>query len=87
MYKHHYIDYQRLRELLYSGMIRGIALDSYPEIQEGQLQDAKRLMYLPNVLITPDIGWYTRDSVKNMNAQTTQRLIAYAEGKTEFLLF
>jgi len=87
VYKHHYIDYQRLRELLYSGMIRGIALDSYPEIQEGQLQDAKRLMYLPNVLITPDIGWYTRDSVKNMNAQTTQRLIAYAEGKTEFLLF
>jgi phosphoglycerate dehydrogenase-like enzyme len=87
VYKHKYIDYQYLRELLYSGMIKGIAFDSYPQIHEGQLNDAKRLMYLPNVLITPDIGWYTKESVKNMNAHTTEQLIAYAQGNTEFLLF
>lgn len=87
VYKHKFIDYQRLRELMYEGRIRGIAFDSYPEIKEGQLLDARRLMYLPNVLITPDIGWYTQDSVKNMNTHTTQRLVAYAQGNTEFLLF
>jgi phosphoglycerate dehydrogenase-like enzyme/predicted transcriptional regulator len=87
VYKHKNIDYQRVRELMYEGIIKGIALDSYPEIQAGQVTDARRLMYLPNVLITPDIGWYTRDSVKNMNYHTTQRLLAYAQGNTEFLLF
>ena len=43
-------------------------------------------MYLPNVAITPDIGWYTQDSVNNMNRFTTERLIAYAEGKDDYLI-
>lgn len=86
VYKHKYIDYTYLRELLYAGLVKGVAFDYYPEIGVGQTEDAKALFYLPNVLITPDIAWYTADSIKNINAHTTQRLLAYAQGNTEFLL-
>ncbi|WKZ24237.1 MAG: NAD(P)-dependent oxidoreductase [Candidatus Dojkabacteria bacterium] len=87
VYKHQYIDYQGVREKMYQGLIKGLAFDYYPELQEGSLTEARKLMHLPNVLITPDIGWYTSDSVRKMNEYTVQRLVSYAQGKSDLLLF
>lgn len=87
VFKHKKIDYGKLRELIYSGLIRGIALDFYPEIaNEADRAMANNLLYLPGVLVTPDIGWYTRDSIKNMNKHTTDKLLAYAEGRDDYLI-
>jgi len=86
IYKHRKIDYKKLRELIYSGMIKGIAFDSYPEISGSQRSEAKSLLFLPNVIVTPDIGWYTSDSIENMNKFTNERLLAYANGQDDYLL-
>jgi D-3-phosphoglycerate dehydrogenase / 2-oxoglutarate reductase len=87
VYKHSFIDYQLLRELVYKGLIKGLAFDSFPEISNDQSGDVRRLICLPNVIITPDIGWYTRDSIKNMNDYVVKQLVAYAKGNFELLMF
>lgn len=87
VFKHSEIDYRKVRELLYSGLLRGIALDFYPEISDSADKTiANNLLFLPNVMVTPDIGWYTKDSIKNMNTHTTERLLAYANGNDDYLI-
>ncbi len=88
VYRHRHIDFQRIRELVYEGKIRGIAFDYFPEITEGDslTPDIKKILYLPNVLATPDIAWYTNDSLININTATNERLIAYAKGDNSYLL-
>ena len=75
IYKHKVVDFQKLRELVYSGLIKGIAFDYFPTISsdDSRKADIRKLMYLPNVAITPDIGWYTQDSVNNMNRDVYKR--------------
>ncbi|MFS8158772.1 MAG: NAD(P)-dependent oxidoreductase [Candidatus Roizmanbacteria bacterium] len=88
VFKHPHIDFTRIRELIYEGLIKGITLDYFSNIASGDSREseASKIMYLPSVVITPDIAWYTRDSVINMNTYTTECLEAYAQGKDDYLL-
>lgn len=87
-----FIDYEALRDYIYKGKIIGIAMDFVNElITPGDLDPKKnglnKVLFLPNVIITPDIGWYTTDAVKNLNKYTTDALLNFAKGDDRDLLF
>lgn len=87
-----YIDYGALRDSIYSGKVKGIAMDFVNELVIPGELDPKtnglnKILYLPNVIITPDIGWYTKDAVRNLNKYTTEALVNYAKGNDRDLLF
>lgn len=86
VFKHKNIDYKALRDAIYSGKVKGIAFDYFPEISNRLNKDIDLIMHLPNVHITPDIGWYTNRSVENLNKYLVERLVAYAKGNDKFLL-
>lgn len=88
--KHASIDFDLIRDLKYKGILKGIALDNMPEFQVNRLgitKELRKILYLPNVIITPDIAWYTDGSVQNMNQYSNRNLIAYLRGDTSHLLF
>ncbi len=88
VFKHKEIDFDCIRELIYLGKIKGIAFDYFPDVSIGdsRASEVSKILYLPNVIITPDIAWYTQDSVINMNKTSVDRLVAYAKGDDSYLL-
>jgi D-3-phosphoglycerate dehydrogenase len=87
--KHEQIDYGIIRKLIMAGRIKGIAFDFLKEFtQTAPLINANtsKILYLPNVLITPDISWYTNESVELMNAEVLEYLLAFVEGDTSNML-
>lgn len=89
IHKHQFIDFGILREYLYNGLIKGIVLDyapGFPDHTPINQTELKKVLYLPNVMVTPDTAWYTQDSVKNQNEYTIRNLIAYAKGDESYLL-
>jgi phosphoglycerate dehydrogenase-like enzyme len=87
--KHKYIDTKLVRKLVYDGKIRGLALDYFgdlPKIKHISDSDISEIAFLPNVLITPDVAWYTKDAVEKMNKETADCLIAYAKGDYRHLV-
>lgn len=76
---------EKIRKLIYAGLIKGIAIDA--SFSGKAVEEAKRIAYLPNVLLTPDVSWYTTKSVENLNYHTVERLIAYARGDLSLMLY
>lgn len=88
--KHKYIDTKFIKKLIYSGKLKGLALDYFEDmhrLRELKDSDISSITYLPNVLITPDIAWSTKASIENMNIATNKYLMAYAKGDYSSLLF
>ncbi len=86
VYKHKKIDYLALREAIYSGKVKGLALDYFPEIANRIDSSINSILHLPNVQITPDISWYTNQSIELLNKYLLERLLAYANGDNKFLI-
>ncbi len=87
--KHEQIDYDIIRKLIVAGRIKGIAFDFLKEFtQTAPLINGStgKILYLPNVLITPDISWYTDESVELMNQEVLEYLLAFAKGDKSNML-
>ncbi len=87
--KHERIDYDIIRKLILAGRIKGIAFDFLKEFtQIAPLANGStgKILYLPNVLITPDISWYTDESVELMNQEVLEHLLAFAKGDMSNML-
>lgn len=78
-------NFEKIRKLIYAGLIKGLAVDA--SYTDKAVEEAKRIAYLPNVLLTPDVSWYTSKSVENLNYHTVERLVAYAKGDLSYMLY
>jgi len=88
--KHNFIDTKFIKNQIYKGILKGIAIDYFPDIVKSKnLKDSKinEIIHLPNVIITPDIAWYSNNSIQKMNDFTTKCLVSFAKGSSKYLLF
>ena len=66
-------DIRKLRDLLISGHIQGLFIDYFFDIfnvhKNVSESSYRQIMHFPNVIITPEIGYYTKESIERNNKQ------------------
>ena len=80
------VDLEALYDLLLKKRIFGAALDStriYPSDFQKSPIYSLGLMNLPNVLITPDMAWYTQEGVERLAQKVVRNAIAFKRGRAE----
>lgn len=68
-----------LLDALRAGKFSHVALDVVEH--EDNIKEAQELLSFPNLIITPHIAYYTRESVENMYHTTAQSIQEFLEGK------
>jgi phosphoglycerate dehydrogenase-like enzyme len=72
-------DLDSLRNLVLKGKLKGILIDYFPEVfkvfKDFPHSQYRKIMYLPNVLITPEIGFYTEESIQKNHKQVYEILM------------
>ncbi len=73
------IDTEALADALTRGEILGAALDV---VENEPLDPAHRLYQLPNVVLTPHVGWYSEESFTELKRRAAENAITGSLGKT-----
>lgn len=73
------INYDDLSNALITGKISGAGLDVYPE--EPYIND--QLINLPNVVCTPHIAFYTRETIIKMNKSLLEQAVSYYKASSK----
>lgn len=73
------IDTEALADAVTHGQILGAALDV---VENEPLEPAHRLYQLPNVVLTPHVGWYSEESFTELKLRAAENAIAGCLGKT-----
>lgn len=72
------VDLEALARYLRNGIIKGAAVDVYPEEPEdGKSPFSSPLQGLPNVILTPHIGGSTEEAQAGIGAFVAERIVAY----------
>ncbi len=72
------VDEAAIYEALSEKRIAGYATDVF----EREPPTGSPLLELPNVLLTPHIGWYTRDAMKSLGDQVVDSILSVYRGET-----
>lgn len=72
------VDEAAIYEALIEKRIAGYATDVF----EREPPEGSPLLKLPNVLLTPHIGWYTRDAMKSLGDQVVDSILSVYRGET-----
>jgi D-3-phosphoglycerate dehydrogenase len=73
------VDTETLADAIERGQILGAALDV---VEHEPLDPAHRLCSLPNVVLTPHVGWYSEESFTELKTRTAENAVAGALGRT-----
>jgi D-3-phosphoglycerate dehydrogenase len=73
------IDTEALADAVAAGKILGAALDV---VENEPLDPGHRLFELPNVVVTPHVGWYSEESFTELKQRAAENAIAGVLGKT-----
>jgi phosphoglycerate dehydrogenase-like enzyme len=89
--RHKKVDTKTIRNLIYKGLLKGLVLDGLiPQLllqKDASTSDVLRdIVYLPNVLLTPEISWYTQEAVRRANDDLLEKLVAYANHDFSYLI-
>jgi len=72
------VDEQALYEALVSGHLNGAAMDV---VEREPMQAEHPLLSLPNVVVTPHIGMYSKEAINAVSEICARNVVACAEGK------
>lgn len=68
---------------LENGKVFAAGLDT---LAKEPFQDSNPLLSYPNVIITPHIGWNTRESEYRLSAQVVEIITAFVQGNPIYII-